>query len=251
MKTFKQWHDEQGKFHNEAQIYFCQADMKHRMNLSEVLRQTTDTAVEDYNQRGMPWVFLEANDVLILLSRVAFRFHKIPQANDEIIITTWEEKPEPLQLTRRYEITSHLGEPLISGASRWICVNPSSRKIMRTADFTLRTPPETKTEPDCMEPGKIIIPENLTQLDERTIRYSDIDGNGHTDNSRYAAFVMDCLPEKYQQNNFTDMRMNYSKEAMLNDKIYILGNFDDAAKKITVVGKISDGNCFECELFYT
>lgn len=249
MKTFKQWH-EQEKFFNETQLYFCQTDMNHRMTLAELLRKTTDTAVEDYNQRGLPWVFLEANNTAILVSRVSFRIHKMPEANDEIVITTWEEAPEPLQLSRSYEITTPEGEPLITGDSRWILVDLEKRKIMRTSDFTLRKIPEIKTEHDCLPPGKIIVPENLQTLGEHTIRFSDIDGNGHTDNARYAEFVMDFLPENYQQKQFSDFRMNYSKEAIFGDTISISGNFDDAAKKITIVGKKAEETCFECELFW-
>lgn len=252
MKNYKQWHDEQGRFHNETQIHFCQANMKHQMSLSEVLRQTTDSAVEDYSQRGMPWNFLEINDIAILVSRTSYRIHKMPEANEDIVIDTWEEKPEALQLTRSYEITTPEGELLITGDSRWICVNLATRKIMRTADFTLRPNPEIQTEHDCIPPGKIAVPENLVQLDERKIRFSEIDGNGHMDNSRYAEYTIDSLPEQYQQKEFTDMRMNYSKEAVLGDTLQILGSFDDAAKKIVVIGKKAETaeTCFECELFY-
>lgn len=60
---------------------------------------------------------------------------------------------------------------------------------------------------------KITVPDCVTELDQRPIRYSDIDANGHMNNSRYGAFAVDCLPESYQDRDFTDFRMNYSKEA--------------------------------------
>jgi medium-chain acyl-[acyl-carrier-protein] hydrolase len=250
MTTFKQWHDDTLKFHNEMKLYFCQCDMNQRINFSELLRLSTDTAVEDYYQRGMSWQFLADHDVGILLSRISFRFHIMPKVNDFITISTTEEEPEPLQLMRTYEITAADGTRLVSGYGSWLIVNPKTRRIIRTKDFTLRAAPNTHEMHNCMEPGKIAVPENMTLLDEREIRYTDIDGNGHMDNSRYGTYVMDSLPETYQQRKFTDFRMNYSKEAKLGEHLNIFGFFDNEAKKITIIGKHNDVACFESELYY-
>src|SRR5574344_1985569 len=105
MTTFRQYHDDNLRFYNETKINFCQCDIHSRINFSELLRITTDTAVEDYRQRGLSYEFLSDHHVGILLSRLSFRFHQIPKVNDVITISTWEEKPEMLQLMRAYEIT--------------------------------------------------------------------------------------------------------------------------------------------------
>ena len=250
MITFKQWHDDDMTFHDEMKLHFCQCDMHSNLNFSELLRLTTDTAVEDYHQRGFSWKFLAAHDTVIMLSRVAFRFHKMPQANDIITITTWEEKPEPLQLMRAYEITAQDGTKLVSGSSSWLLVDYDTHKIIRTKDFTLRPEPVKKEEHDCLNPGKIVIPENTVELAKRPICYSDIDANGHMNNSRYGAFAIDCLPEQYQQKEFTDFRMNYSQEAKKGELMEMSGAFDDSAKKIIIAGRQSGTTCFECEFCY-
>lgn len=250
MTTYKQWHDDDLTFNSEMKIYFCECDMNHNLALSEILKLTTDYAVEDYHQRGISWKFLADHNVAILVSRIAFRIHRIPKDEEKITIKTWEEKPQPLQLMRNYQILSESGEKLVSGYGAWLLVNPKERKIMRTKDFTLR--PETSRQDghDCMEPGKIAIPSEMKKIGERVIHYSDIDGNGHTNNSRYADFAIDVLPKEYQQKEFTDFRINFSKEAMLGISLELFASFDDDNNKITVVGKQSENTCFECELFY-
>ncbi|MBQ9239546.1 MAG: acyl-[Treponema sp.] len=249
MHTFKQWYDND-IFRTETPIYFCQADMHHRLTLAELLRRTADAAVEDYRQRGLSWEFLTAQEKAILVSRLSFRFHRMPSVNECITISTWEEKPEVLQLVRAYEITSATGEPLVSGISSWLVVDLKTRHLMRTNGFTLRPTPTAQREHDCLPTAKITAPSNMRMLGERTIRYSDIDGNGHVDNARYAEYVIDSLPAEYQHKTFTDFRMNYSKEAMLGDTLTIYGSGDDAAQKIIVVGKHPNGICFESELWY-
>src|SRR5574344_816793 len=141
MTTYKQWHDDNFTFNSEQKIYFCECDINHNLNLSEILKLTTDIAVEDYQQRGLSWKFLADHNYGILVSRIAFRIHRIPKADERITVKTWEEKPQPLQLMRNYSIISEDGEKLVSGYGSWLLVNLQERRIMRTRDFTLRPEP--------------------------------------------------------------------------------------------------------------
>lgn len=224
--------------------------MHYNLYLSELLRLTTDTAVEDYHQRGMTWQFLSDHKIGILLSRVAFRIHRMPKAEERITISTWEEKPEALQLMRNYLITSESGEKLVSGYGSWLLVNLETRRIMPTKTFTLRPEITIQKGHDCMDPGKIIVADTMKPLGERVIHYSDIDANGHMNNSKYGAFVIDSLPAEYQQKTITDFRMNYSKEAMLGGTIELSGAFTEKQNKVTVIGTQQEGTCFESELYF-
>ena len=254
MTDYKQWHEIDGAnytFYSENQIYFCQCDLHHKLSLFELLRLVTDAAVEDFNQRVMSYDVLTENNMGILVSRQSFRFHKMPEGNQKITIKTWEETPEPLQFVRAYEIfDSETKEKLVSGLSTWLLVDLAKRRIMRIKDFTMRTPPTLKLEHDCLKPEKIVVPENLDFLLKRPIWFSDIDGNGHMNNARYGAFVVDALPPEYQGKDFTDFRINYSKEAVQNQLIELYGSLVDSEKKIVIVGKQDGSVCFEAELYY-
>ncbi len=250
MTEFKLWYDNDGiTFHNQTNIYFSQCNKNKKLSLSELLRITSDVAVEDYRQQGMSREFLLEHNFAILVSRVSFHIERMPLENEHITVTTWEEKPEPLQLKRAYEISA--GEStIIKGLSTWLVVNPTERRIIPTKNFTLNKNIKTEKMSVPIEPGKIILPQNMKVLDERTIRYSDLDGNGHTNNSHYGAFIIDALPSEYVEKDFCDFRINYSKEALLGQKLSIEADIDDAAKKITVAGKGPEGNSFESELYW-
>ena len=107
-----------------------------------------------------------------------------------------------------------------------------------------------KTEHDCLPYGKIQLPEDAVLLDERFIKYTDLDANGHTNNSRYAAFAVDSLPAEFQGIEFKDVRINFAKEAMLGQKVQVFGKIDKEAKKIILVGKTESGTSFEAELLW-
>lgn len=251
MNNFKQWRDEDNTYHVQTMVYFGDCNKKGEIGIDKLLRITSDLAVEDFNERNLSRDYLLEKGFAILVSRVSFRFHNIPKENQKITVSTWEEKSEALQFIRQYEITdSETGEKLVTGLSSWLLVDPIARRIMPTKKFNLRPEPTINKGHDCMEPGKILSPENLEYIEERTIRYSDLDSNGHTTNSRYAAFIMDALPENYADKHFTDFRINYSKEVFLGHKVQIFANYNDTDKKIIVIGKTDEGISFECELYY-
>ena len=251
MIDFKMWFDDDKiTFHDQMTIYFSQANKNKALALQELLRITSDAAVEDYRQQGLSREFLFEHDYAILVSRVAFHFHRMPLENERIEVTTWEEKPELFQLKRAYEITSDSGERLVSGLSAWLLVNPHTRKIIPPKEFTLHQSNDYEKQKDCMKPGKIVLPKDMQKVDERIVRYSDLDSNGHTTNSRYGAFVVDALPAEYNEKELVDFRLNYSREALLGETLTMYASFDDTNKKVSMVGKTQNGSSFESELYY-
>ncbi len=250
--TLKQWHDDDCvKFNKEYKLTFGQCDINNKIALAELLLLTSDTAVEDYNQKGLSWQFLVDHGVSILTSRQSYHIEKMPVANQKITLTTWEEKSEGLQLSRKYEITdSESGQLLIKGWSFWTVVDFEKRKIIPPKMFTLRPAPTFYTEYDGIKPGKIILPENLAEIGSHKILFSDMDANGHTNNSKYINFVIDSLPPEFQNKTYRDFKLNYSKEALLGDEISIQAGFFPEENKVVVAGKNKGEICFECELFY-
>ena len=248
MLHFKQWHEDT-IFYREMQPYFGQCDRFQRLNLAELLLATSDSAVEDYYQRGMGYQVLKDNNFAILVSRVSLRIHSHPKANQPFRVKTWEEAPAGLQLTRRYELFDMNDKHLLSGSSTWVLVNLKNRRIMRPSDFTLREAPTFTTEFCGLPCGKITAKENMTVVDERTIHFSDIDANGHMSNARYGAYIMDCLPLEFQQKDIKDFRINYAHEAKEGDRLQLLADFSNP-ELVHVSGITAEGTCFESELYY-
>lgn len=251
MITYNHWYDKNLTFYNEINIDLCQCNVRGQLNIFELLRLATSIADEDYTRQGLSRKILHNHGVTILLSRIMFHFCSLPRANDRITISTWEEKPGPFQLTRAYNITAQNKKILIKGYSSWLLVDYKSHKIIRTKKFTLR-PESTRQESGYYRKlGKISIPHDLVFLGKRYVYFSDIDINGHMNASRYCAFAIDCLPEIYQEKDFTDFFINYSKETIKDETIYLFGAVNLKEQKITVIGKQGEHNCFESNFYYT
>lgn len=249
MDAYKQWHTENPVvFNSEQNVYFSQCTKNKTLSINELLKITSDLAVEDFNQRGMSREKMLENNFMILVSRNSFHFHKMPVENQHITVSTWEEKNEPLQFIRAYEIKdTRTEEKLVSGLSSWLLVSAKERKLLPVKLFNLRQPVEYESEHECLKLIKIPEKENMEFIGEHKIGFSDLDANGHTNNSRYAAFLFDALPQEFQNKNFKDFRINYSKEAMIGETVKLYAAFEE--NKITVVGK-TDSISFESELYF-
>ncbi|WP_288605644.1 acyl-ACP thioesterase domain-containing protein [uncultured Treponema sp.] len=235
-------------FHVQSNIYFSQCNANKDLSLHELLKITSDIAVEDYRQRGMSRKILKDNGFGILVSRCSYRIHKWPKENQFIEVETWEEKPQTLQFMRGYKILDENKNILVSGKSSWLLVDINERRILPLKKFTLRTPSEFCIDLDCDKPDKILQPEKSELWDTRIIKFSDLDANGHTNNARYAAFIEDAIPEEFRGRKPKDFKINFAKEAMLNDKVEIFGFKEE--NKITFLGKTPESVSFEAVISY-
>lgn len=252
---YRQWHEEETyKFNVETMVSFSQCDKNKKLSLHELLKITSDIAVEDFNQRNMSRDTLAEKGFAILVSRISFNIHKMPLENQAITVSTWEEKSETFQFIRAYEIKdTNTNEKLVTGLSSWLLVDLNNRRLLPIKKFDLRKPIELVTEHDCLKLEKIVLPENMDFIEERKIRYSDLDANGHTNNARYGAFAYDPLPDEIKAKTLKGLRLNYSQEALYNQNLQIKADFSDD-KKVTVAGFLDAEDkkvcSFECELYF-
>lgn len=253
--------DEDGTFRMSTLIRFSQCDAREALSLAELLRLSSDAGVEDYRLKGLPREKLEEAGYAILVSRTSFRLHRLPSEGEEVGIVTLEEAPEPLLLVRSYTLLGEGDEVLATGVGKWIVVDTKSRRIIPSARFTMRRPSEVKREHDCLSAGKIAKCEGMIKAGERRIVWSDLDANGHTNNSRYAEFVMDAVGTDYvKDKRITDFRINFNQEAKLGEVLSVYAGCDEGqeaehgGKRIYVEGTLesSEGKkgavSFEAEL---
>ena len=99
-------------------------------------------------------------------------------------------------------------------------------------------------------PSRIAVSAEAVELCRRKVGYSDLDSNGHVNNSRYGNYILDALPEDILEQEISEFKINYSKEAFLGEEMTIVGSFSDDKKKAIVAGRTERGTSFEALLAY-
>lgn len=249
--ALKQWHTEDFIFYKQFYISFAQCTPDRNLSWSEILRITTDAAGEDFTDRGMPWTFLQEKGIVLIVSRISFHVNKMPVYNSIVTLKTYEAAPMGPLCTRMFELRDpETDELYISGLSLWTCVDFINNKLMPAKAFPYRPCPTNIAEFDGIKAGKITIPENMVTISKHIIQYSELDANGHTNNSKYINFAIDSLPPEFQKKQIKDLRLNYSKEAHLGQELEIKAAYTPEENKYTIQGLVNGESSFECELYY-
>lgn len=242
-------HEDNFTFHKDEKIAFSLCTPDRKMTISELFRFTSDGAGEDFSLRKMSWEFLADKGLAIILSRASYKILKMPEADQIIHLRTWESAAQGPLCTRNYEITDkETKEVLVKGQTLWTILDFKNRKLMPAKAYPYRPAPEVVTDFEGYKCGKISLPEDMQTLGTKTILYSDLDANGHSNNSKYINFVLDLLPAEYQTKIPTDVRLNFSKETKLGDVLEIKAAIKD--NMITAQGLVDGISSFEAELYY-
>lgn len=245
----KERHDDDFTFYKDEKLAFTHCTPDRKMSLSELFRFTSDSAGEDFALRNMSWPFLSEKGLAIILSRVSYHIIRLPNADETITLKTWESAPQGPLCTRNYEIYKYNSdEVLVKGQSLWTILDFKNHKLMPAKAYPYRPSPTVVTDFEGIKCGKIPLPENMQDLGTKTIYYSDLDANGHSNNSKYINFVLDLLPPEFQTKSYKDIRLNYSKETKLGNILQIKAAFEQ--NKIVAVGLVDGVSSFELELYY-
>ena len=170
-----------------------------------------------------------------MLTRMWYHVNRPLRWNEELTVHTWHRGGKGAISYRDYDL--YVGEEWIGeGVSAWVLADADSRALIRLSGVTEMA--ETHGGELCksMTLNKLRAPEKLEHVEQRVMRYSDTDINGHVNNTRYADFAcdgvrMDCLPrEKF----LTEMQIGYLNECRPGEVLDIMN------------GTLADGRVYLC-----
>lgn len=158
----------------------------------------------------------------LMLSRLDMIIPQEVHLDEEIEVFTWPCPSVRATFLRNYLIRKD-GKTAAMISSQWTLVNSETRKIMKVdeVDFSNFTMDEYV---DVMPGSKFKISreegEALETIGQKQVRLSDVDYNGHMNNTNYVDMLCDYIPELTKgTHRVTVMRIHFSKEAPLGETI--------------------------------
>ena len=223
-------------------------DKFNHIKLSSVLDLFQDAAGRHAEELGVGYDEMLERSYFWVLIKIKFQVIKSPAFHQKVVVKTWPLAPNKFIYRREYSIESTDGETLILGSSEWVVMNSVKRRLVAATDlypFTDGFHPERNFE------------ERLDRLDEFETDtppysinpgFSEIDANGHVNNTKYANFVFDAInPE---ESFSTDIfQIDYKKEVMQGTNLNIYHTKEN--NLILAEGRDDDGNVmFSCRITY-
>ena len=223
------------------------ADQNMRVKMSAITKHMAEIAGVDYTKRGYSHAFLWEKEMVFLLSRGSIKVHSPLLYEKEYTFTTWEHGMKGPQFFRNFEVHDrNSGEKMLSSTTSWLLVNPNTRKILRPSEFFGEHRILEEKETDVTPTTKIAIPKQMEFAGERIVRYSDMDANGHMNNSNYSDIAFDFLPKEITDQQVKEFAINYNQEAKYGEKIDVYYNMIE--NEAVVNGTVNGRSCFAVRL---
>ncbi len=217
-------------------------------NLKMTLAHAVDTlqilANENAERGGYGFkALLDSNNAFWVLTKIKIKCNQMPMHREKLLCKTWPIKPGKLTLERDFEIKNMNGAVAVAATSEWCLIDAETRHLKRI-------------DGNAVMPGIDYIDERAVDTEytkqkidiaecemcfDRTIRATDIDMNGHANNTRYTFMVIDCFTTAYLVDNDIDTyEIHFVKECIECDKLTVYRKqIGDNSYYITA---IKDGN---------
>src|SRR5690554_6126070 len=202
-------------YQKEYKIEISDVDFNKQLKLSTIFSHFQDVASEAVEKLGIGVNLLtEKYNVTWVLIKMHVEVLRYPLWNETISIETWPRATEALVFERDFLVYDSKGEVIIKAASTWVLLDIKTRKIKRTNTIEL---PYSNVDKSVLElkTKKIKHYNKLTNAYSRMIGYSDIDINGHINNSKYIDFITDCFTfQEHQMYDVKTIEVNFINETL-------------------------------------
>lgn len=193
-----------------------------RLGLYGLLNLIQDTAWIHATHLGHGYEEMIRDHTAWVLTRQKVKMKRWPKWGDEIVLETWVRPFKGLMAIRDFRIISD-DETIGECTTQWLILDLRTR---RPAEKTIENTDEQVRldAPAFIETGKIPLKSDLMEYAQFQVRNSDLDLNGHVNNTKYAQWILDSIErEKHQQYFLSEYEVNFIAETMPQDTIKIFG----------------------------
>jgi acyl-ACP thioesterase len=228
-------------------------DVDMNLRLPVMFRLFQDIAGLHSNNLGAGVEYLaDEHRATWVLVRAKAEIARLPGLFENIRIRTWPQAPARVY-NRDYCIFGEDGEVAVRSSSVWVIMNIDTRDIITgpIVDFS---------EVDFLKEralggalprfrGK---PDDPSPVYEKTLRFSDMDYNGHANNTKYVEFAADAFSvDEMRQKRMKSIEINFDHEASEGETLQInRADIETEPSKVYVDGTLKgDGKCIFRSVF--
>lgn len=208
-------------FKNKYHIDLSSVDFAKKLRLSALFGYFQDIASMAVENLGIGIdTILEKFGVTWILMRIRVDIIRPPLWNEQITIETWPIESRKMQFDRDYVVRDEEENILARAVSTWVILDPNTKEIKKTSLISDNIPKIIKERAIDCKLGRFKSFGEMTVAYKKVIGYSDIDFNGHLNNSKYIDFIMDCFDfESHKKYSVKSIEVSYINEALPGDTI--------------------------------
>lgn len=220
-------------------------DKFDRIKPSSVLDLFQDAAGQHAEGIGVGFNDMLAQHYLWVLTRIKFEIITAPTRYQTVVVKTWPLKPNRLNYRREYCIEDTNGNKLIIGSSEWVVIDSVERKLISAPDLYKLD----AYHDEVMFEGKLGKVRDFESVELPRVvdaGFSELDVNGHVNNTKYANYVLDAI-NPTQNEVLKTFQIDYRKEVTQGTTLNVYHKREDDV--ISAKGQNNDGDImFACKI---
>ncbi|MBQ3064983.1 MAG: hypothetical protein IJC98_01970 [Clostridia bacterium] len=209
-------------------VYLHMTDKNGRCHAGDLLRLMQDCATLQLEHLGPTMTEMRDAQRVFLLTRISIDIRHPFAPYESLYAQTWPcTSSRGAVFDRDFLLhtrnsSKEISDAAVVGASQWALLDTAHGKLLRVDDIGIPFAREEKVQTSI--PLRFRIPRDLPLVcgGERTVRFTDIDRNGHMNNTRYADLFCDYLPQIAAGMRITAFAISYQKEARLGDVLRVM-----------------------------
>ncbi len=222
-------------------------DKNARLTPRAILELFQDVAGNHAEEIGIGFDALLNRNLLWVIARTKFVVEKNIARYTTVKVKTWPLSPQRFIFRREYLIFDDKGEIAVKGSADWMVINSETRTLTLGANVF---PTDAEYLSDLAIDEKL---RKIRDIDgdvtESTVspRFTDIDMNGHVNNTKYADFAINAInPEGKQIKSF---QIDFHKEVLEGEELKLTAVSN--GEHYVVIGENTEGEKkFTCEVIF-
>ena len=216
------------------------------MRLSAVLRYQQEAGEQHLVSAGLGWQGLMETGMVFVTSRWHTLIHRLPAMEEQVTLTTWHRDRKGPRFFRCYEWRDQQGNLLVEGVMQFALVSVTEHRLLRGDEFMAMAPlPEHDRQVSCSDPGRFPV-SGVTPVGEYRVRWSDMDRNGHMNNTHYADLMLDGLSADRLGSQPVEVDLHFAGECVMGDLLTLSAS--EADNVTTVTGDTARGRSFAARI---
>ena len=199
-------------FEKTFHITASAVDRFDRLKPSCVLDYMQEVAGDHSARLGADRNMLTQKGLFWAVIRHRIQITRLPRAGEDILVKTW-----PMPTTRTAYPRSTIawdaeGNECFRSISLWVLMDAKTRTMVLPGKSGV-TVEGLLLGSELAVPGSVV-PKTMENLQERIVRFSDLDYNGHMNNCKYLEWIADLLPSGFHKGRqVREITLSYLSEA--------------------------------------
>ena len=219
-------------------------DLNEKWRPSAILETMQDAAGAHSKLLGCGRDELVKQDIVWVLSRLELHMDRYPAVGEQITVHTFPTPTRICFFPRYYIFTDAHGEMIGKAGSLWLLLDVNTRRMLPPGEVGKLIPDNKNLSVPMNLPATVSSLQGEEFVSEYRPVYTDLDVNGHVNNTRYADWLCNSLGidlmKEYEPEHII---LNYNHEVLPGHVITLRRIMKDDEYRLS--GKVNDSIAFE------